>query len=301
MTEGLHHENHILFTKYWFMNKPFWYVRFVFYFIGLGYVIYRLRKLSTDQDKDENPTTKRLFIARRRAAVFLPILAITITFAGFDWLMAMDYTWFSTMWGVYLFAGSAINSMAVIIITAYLLRRAGYLKHVVTQEHFHIMGKLLFAFTVFWAYITFSQYFLIWYANITEETKYFLTRNTGNWNLASGALLPLHFLLPFVVLLQQWLKKKPVLLAGVALYMLLVHILDMYVIVIPERGISLGNIDHSVFGDIVPTIAGAWLGDVLAFITIGSGFVFFLLRALSQHALYPHRDPRILESANLSN
>jgi hypothetical protein len=87
----------------------------------------------------------------------------------------------------------------------------------------------------------------------------------------------------------------------VAAYMLAVHILDMYLIVIPERGISLGNIDHKIFGEISVAIPGAWLGDVLAFVTIGSGFLFFLLRALGQHALYPHRDPRILESANLSN
>ena len=242
-----------------------------------------------------------MFKARRASAAFLPVLALTVTFAAYDWLVGMDYTWFSTMYGVYIFAGCAINSMAVIIITTTLLRRAGYLKNVVTPEHFHIMGKLLFAFTVFWAYVTFSQFFLIWYANITEETRYFLIRNTGNWNVASIALVILHFVLPFVVLLQQWLKKKPVLLSCVAAYMLAVHILDMYLIVIPERGISLGNIDHKIFGEISVAIPGAWLGDVLAFVTIGSGFLFFLLRALGQHALYPHRDPRILESANLSN
>jgi hypothetical protein len=301
MAERLHHADHLMYNKHWFMNLPFWYFRSVMFFLTLGYAIYRLRKLSTVQDTDPNPGTVHLFKARRRAAAFLPILALTVTFAAFDWLKGMDYTWFSTMYGVYIFAGCAINSMAVIIITVYLLRKNGYLKHVVSQEHFHIMGKLLFAFTVFWAYVTFSQYFLIWYANITEETKYFLIRNTEGWNIASIALVILHFVLPFVVLLQQWLKKKPYLLSAVAIYMLLVHVLDLYLIVIPERGISLGNIDKATFGEIAVTIPNAWLGDVLAFITIGAGFVFFFLRALGQHALYPHRDPRILESANLSN
>ena len=301
ISEGLHHSNHLLFSKQWFMNLPFWYVRLALIFICLGYAINRLRKLSTAQDTDENPGTSNLFKARRASAAFLPILALTVTFAAYDWLIALDYTWFSTMYGVYIFAGSAINSMAVIIITVTLLRRAGYMNHVVTPEHFHIMGKLLFAFTVFWAYVTFSQFFLIWYANITEETKYFLIRNTGNWNIASIALVIMHFVLPFVVLLQQWLKKRPVLLSCVAAYMLLVHILDLYLIVIPERGISLGKIKPEVFGDISISIPGAWMGDILAFVTIGAGFLFFLLRALGQHALYPHRDPRILESANLSN
>ena len=301
MADRLHHADHLMYNKHWYMNLPFWYFRSAMFFIALGYVIYRLRKLSTAQDTDPNPGTVHLFTARRRAAAFLPILALTVTFAAFDWLKGMDYTWFSTMYGVYIFAGCAINSMGVIIITTYLLRRAGYLKNVVTQEHFHIMGKLLFAFTVFWAYVTFSQYFLIWYANITEETRYFLIRNTEGWNIASIALVILHFVVPFVILLQQWLKKKPHLLSAVAVYMLLVHILDIYLIVIPERGISLGNIDHKTFGNIRVSIQGAWMGDILAFVTIGAGFVFFLLRALGQHSLYPHRDPRILESANLTN
>ncbi len=301
MADRLHHADHLMYNKHWYLNLPFWYFRNIMFFVGLGYAIYRLRKLSTAQDNDPKPGTVHLFTARRRAAAFLPILALTVTFAAFDWLKGMDFTWFSTMYGVYIFAGCAINSMAVIIVTVFLLRRAGYLKHVVSQEHFHIMGKLLFAFTVFWAYVTFSQYFLIWYANIPEETKYFFIRNTEGWNIASIALVILHFVLPFVVLLQQWLKKKPYLLSAVAIYMMLVHILDLYLIVIPERGISLGNIDHATFGDIAVTIKGAWLGDILAFVTIGAGFLFFFLRALGQHALYPHRDPRILESANLTN
>jgi hypothetical protein len=301
MADRLHHADHLMYNKHWYLNLPFWYFRNIMFFVGLGYAIYRLRKLSTAQDTDPKPGTVHLFTARRRAAAFLPILALTVTFAAFDWLKGMDYTWFSTMYGVYIFAGCAINSMAVIIVTVFLLRRAGYLKHVVSQEHFHIMGKLLFAFTVFWAYVTFSQYFLIWYANIPEETKYFFIRNTEGWNVASIALVILHFVLPFVVLLQQWLKKKPYLLSAVAIYMMLVHVLDLYLIVIPERGISLGNIDHATFGDIAVTIKGAWLGDILAFVTIGAGFLFFFLRALGQHALYPHRDPRILESANLTN
>jgi hypothetical protein len=163
------------------------------------------------------------------------------------------------------------------------------------------MGKLMFAFTTFWAYIAFSQYFLIWYAGITEETSYFLIRNTGNWNIGMIALVFGHFVLPFVVLLQAWLKKNPKLLSAVAVYTLCMHALDHYLITIPERGVSLGNIKPDVFGAIQVSIPGAFWGDILAFVTIGSAFVFFLVRAVTQHSLYPNRDPRILESANLSN
>lgn len=299
--EHLHHVDHLLYSKHWFMNEGFWYLRFAFYGIGLTAVIVFLRKLSTDQDTDPNPGTARLFKARKHSTYTLIIFALTITFTGFDFLMALDYKWYSTMWGVYLFAGSTLNSMAVIILVCAWLKSRGHLKHVTGPEHFHIMGKLLFAFTVFWAYIAFSQFFLIWYANITEETSYFLIRNTGNWNIAMIFLVFAHFVVPFVVLLQAWLKKMPRYLAIVAIYTLCMHVLDHYLITIPERGVSLGLIRPDVFVDISPSIPGAFWGDVLAFLTIGAGFLFFLLRALGQHSLYPNRDPRILESANISN
>jgi hypothetical protein len=299
--EHLHHANHLLYNKSWFMNLPFWYGRVAFYGLGLGTVIYGLRKLSTAQDTDPNPGVKRLLKARFHSTYTLIIFALTITFTGFDFLMGLDYTWFSTMWGVYLFSGAALNSMAVIVIVCAWLKSKGHLKHVTTGEHFHIMGKLMFAFTTFWAYISFSQYFLIWYANITEETSYFLIRNTGNWNIAMIALVFGHFVVPFVVLLQAWLKKNPKWLAAVAVYTLCMHVLDHYLISIPERGISLGRIKPDVFGAIQVSIPGAFWGDILAFVTIGSAFVFFLLRAIGQHSLYPNRDPRILESANISN
>ena len=297
----LHHNDHLLYNKYWYMNIRDWYIRVAFYFIALTATIYGLRKLSTDQDTDPNPGVKRLLKARFHSTYTLILFALTITFTGFDFMMGLDYKWFSTMWGVYLFSGSALNSMAVIILIVTFLKSRGHLKHVTNGEHFHVMGKLLFCFTVFWAYISFSQFFLIWYANITEETSYFLIRNTGNWNIGMITLVFGHFVVPFVILLQSWLKRSPKLLSIVAGYTLVMHVLDHYLISIPERGVSLGNIKPEVFGAIQISIPGAFWGDIFAFITIGSGFLFFLLRALGQHSLYPNRDPRILESANMSS
>jgi hypothetical protein len=299
--EHLHHADHLLYNKQWFMNIPFWLGRFAFYGIGLSFVIWFLRKLSTAQDTDPKPGVERLLRARYHSTYALIIFALTITFTGFDFLMGQDYKWFSTMWGVYLFAGTALNSMAVIVLICTWLISKGHLKHVTGPEHFHIMGKLMFAFTTFWAYITFSQYFLIWYANITEETSYFLIRNTGNWNIGMICLVVFHFVVPFVVLLQAWLKRNPKYLSIVAVYSLCMHALDHYLITIPERGVSLGKIKPEVFGDITTSIPGAFWGDIFAFVTIGAAFLFVLLRALGQHSLYPNRDPRILESANLSN
>jgi len=291
----------LMVNKLWYMNQVAWYCRFAFYFIGLGLVIKKLRGFSTAQDTDPNPGTRNLFKARFHSTYTLIIFAITITFAGIDLLQGMKYDWFSTMWGVYLFAGAALNSMAVIVITATLLQKSGYMKRVVGPEHFHIMGKLMLAFTIFWAYISFSQYFLIWYANITEETAWYLIRNTGGWNTGSIALVFGHFVIPFVVLLQAWLKKNPKLLSIVAVYTLLMHILDHYIIVIPERSVSLLNLLPEHFGHVTTSVPGAFWFDIFAFIAVGSGFIFFYLRALTQTAVYPHRDPRILESANVSN
>jgi hypothetical protein len=297
----------LLVNKQWYMNQFAWYVRFVFYFVGLGLVIRALRRFSTAQDSDPNPGTRNLFKARAHSTYTLIIFAITITFAGIDLLQGMKFDWFSTMWGVYLFAGAALNSMAVIIITCTLLMKAGYMKKVVGPEHFHIMGKLLLAFTIFWAYIAFSQYFLIWYANIAEETSWFLIRNTEGWNTASIALVFGHFVIPFVILLQAWLKRNPKYLSIVAGYTLVMHILDHYIIVIPERSVSLYAMalkkvpGTETFAGVTTTVPGAFWGDILAFVAVGSGFLFFYLRALTQTAVYPHRDPRILESANVSN
>jgi hypothetical protein len=296
-------ENHHALLKYkaWYMNLFAWYGRMIFYGVSLTLVIRGLRNLSVAQDHDPSPTTERLFRARFHSTYTLILFAITITFAAFDLLMGLDYKWFSTMWGVYLFAGSALNSLAVIIITVTLLQRAGYMKAVVTPEHFHIKGKLLLAFTIFWAYIAFSQFFLIWYANITEETSFFLIRNTGGWNTANIALVFLHFVVPFVILLQAWLKRNPKLLSLMAIYMLAMHALDHYIITIPERSVSLMKMLPEHYGHVTTAVQGAFWGDLLAFITIGSGFVFFYLRALGANNLYPNRDPRLLESANVSN
>ena len=287
MKDYLHHTDHLLYSKHWYMNLPFWYARVIFWGVGLSLVIIFLRKLSANQDIDPNPGTSRLFRARFHSTYTLIIFALTITFTGFDFMMALDYKWFSTMWGVYLFAGSALNSMAVIILVCTWLQSKGHLKSVTTGEHYHIMGKLLFAFTVFWAYIAFSQFFLIWYAGITEETSYFLIRNTGNWNIASIVLVFGHFVVPFVVLLQAWLKKNPKWLSIVAIYTLVMHALDHYLITVPERGISLGGTHMSQgnafegLGPIQVSIPGAFWGDILAFVTIGAAFLFFLLRARS--------------------
>ena len=301
--EALHHSygqfDHMLYAKSFYMNQPFWLGRMVGYFVLLGGAIYILKKLSVDQDNDPKPGVDRLKKSRRLCAAFLPIFALTATFLAFDLLKALDYKWFSTMYGVYFFAGCALNGMALLILTSILLRRAGYLQTVMSPEHHHIMGKLTFAFVVFWAYVTFSQFFLIWYANITEETSYFILRNTGNWNIANIALVFGHFALPFLFLIRQDVKKTPALMIPITIYLFILHALDHYIIVAPERGPSL-TVGNEAGASLFPSGSVVWF-DLLAFITVGAFFIFIYLRTFTKNSLYPSRDPRILESANLFN
>ena len=174
---------YLLKNKAPYLTLGFFLFRFFAYGVALSGMAWLMRKWSVGQDTtgDIRPT----FWARRASAGFVPLFAICATFMAFDLLMGLDWVWFSTMWGVYIFAGSALSSMAVIILTVTFLRGKGYMNKVVSLEHYHIMGKFMFAFTVFWAYISFSQFFLYWYANITEETKFYILRNTEGWHYVS--------------------------------------------------------------------------------------------------------------------
>lgn len=288
---------YLLYHKYPYLNKTFFYIRAFGYFFALGLIALWMRSLSARQDEDgDHKWTYRM---RRAACGFLPVFAVASTFAAIDYLKCLDYAWFSTMWGVYIFAGCALNSMALSILLVLFLKRMGHLK-LVNQEHLHVMGKLMFAFVIFWAYITFSQYFLIWYANIPEETKYFITRNTGNWHIGSSALMWVHFVIPFLFLLPAWVKKSTKYVAMACIWNLCAHVLDYYMIIMPERFVSLAS-NAEMMAATNPSYSGAFLLDILAFATIGGLVVWYFLGLLSKRRLYPCRDPRLHESVNLAN
>jgi hypothetical protein len=277
-------QDHVLDTKRAYLNWEFFLGRAVFTFVFFIIASQVLRRLSIRQDKDGNP--QYTLTLRKVTFVSLPLFALCLTFGACDWLMSLDYKWFSTMWGVYIFAGAAGSSMSLLVLIITGLRRAGYLKGVVTIEHYHIMGKWMLAFTVFWAYIGFSQYMLIWYANIPEETLYFLARNTGSWWGLSLLLVFGRFFGPFALLLLQATKKHPHRLCWMAGWLILMQIVDMYVIVMPAYH---GTGVHVSIWDFVGLIA------------MGSTLAFFFLRLLPRSSLFPVRDPRLVESLKLTN
>jgi hypothetical protein len=277
-------EDPALDTKRAYLNWPFFLGRTLFYFTFFIVAALLLRRFSVNQDKNGNPA---FTLAMRKAAfVSLPLFALSLTFAGCDWLMSLNYTWVSTMWGVYIFAGAAGSSMSLLVLVITGLRRAGYLKDVVTMEHYHIMGKWMLAFTVFWAYIAFSQYMLIWYANIPEETQYFLVRTTRSWWNLSMLLVFGRFFGPFAILLLQSIKKDPRQLSWMAGWILCMQMLDIYIIVLPAMH---GTGVH----------VSVW--DFVSLIAIGCTLAFAYLRIVARSSLFPVRDPRLIESLRLVN
>lgn len=276
-------QDSILDAKSGYLNQTGFYARAVFYFLALIAVSFFIRRNSVKQDADGNPvyTVKN----RKLAFIGIPALGLSLTFAAVDWLMSLDWHWFSTMWGVYIFAGGVGAAMGLLVLTVTWLKANGNLK-VVNIEHYHIMGKLMLAFCVFWAYIGFSQYMLIWYANMPEETIYFIRRNTETWWYLSIFLVAGRFFLPFPFLLFQFTKKKPLMLCCVAAWILLMQAVDIYLVILPilhVEGFSPSLLDLLCFVGVVGTAVG------------------FFLWKLPQTNLYPARDPRILESIRLTN
>jgi hypothetical protein len=262
---------------------PFFWLRAILYFAFFGLTALYFRRTSIRQDSDGDPR----WSIQMRGVSFpgIPVFAACTTFLAFDWFSSPDYRWASTMWGVYIFAGAGGAGMALIIVVVNALRNAGYLRFV-NEEHYHIMGKLLFTFSIFWGYIGFAQYMLIWYANIPEETEWFLLRNIESWNVLNTFLVIGRFFVPFLYLLFEFTKRSPKLLVAISYWVLGMHLLDTYVIVLPfvhPRGFQI---------DIL---------DFLCLLAIGCLLAFVFLRRLGTASLFPARDPRLAESLKLSN
>jgi hypothetical protein len=274
----------VLDSKRAYLNWNFFLVRAVITFAFFIIASQLLRRFSIRQDKDGDP---RFTLLMRKVSFFsLPLFALCLTFGACDWLMSLNYKWFSTMWGVYIFAGAAGSSMSLLVLVITALRRAGYLQEIVTLEHYHVMGKWMLAFSVFWAYIGFSQYMLIWYANIPEETQYYLARNTQSWWTLTTWLVFGRFFGTFAVLLLQSIKRHPHQLCWVAGWILLMQLLDVYIIVLPALH---GTGVHVSVWDFVSVIA------------IGATLAFAYLKIIARPSLFPVRDPRLIESLNLVN
>ncbi|APR99443.1 hypothetical protein [Pajaroellobacter abortibovis] len=270
---------HVLAKKLPYLNYPFFLVRAALYLLAWAWLGIRFFKLSVQQDQTKQfaPTVA----AQKLAPPATVLFGITLTFAGIDWLMSLEPMWYSTMWGVYIFAGSVVSSLAVVILTLLLLRKANLLGSAVTVEHFHDLGKLQFGFLVFWAYIAFSQFFLIWYSNLPEEVVFFHARwdaAQGSWKNISWAIVLGHFVIPFALLLSRSTKRKLSVLGLGAVVILVMHWLELYWIVLPHYGLG--------------ALAPHWL-DLACFAAVAGAYFAVVFHAMTNYSLIPTGDPRL--------
>jgi hypothetical protein len=267
-----------------YLNVPFFLIRAALYFGCWSFIALLYYRLSRRQDATGDPAVSARL--RRLAGPAIIVLALTQTFASIDWIMSLTPKWYSTIFGVYFFAGSFVGFIALLSIVAVAMRRAGLLDTVITAEHLHDVGKLLFGFTAFWAYIAFSQFFLIWYANLPEETIWYKARMEGSWMTVSLVLMAGHFGVPFFYLMGRDVKRRGSTLAVGGAWLLAMHFMDLYWQVMPTlhpEGVRLSALDAA------------------AFVAIGGCFVAAASWLMRRQALVPLRDPRLAESLAFEN
>ena len=296
-------EAHLVEGKLAYLNMPFFMIRAVIYFVVWAFFGTWFLKASLKQGRTDDAGPTR--VMQKMACPAAILFGLTITFAAFDWIMSLSPGWFSTMFGVYAFTGAATCGFAVLIITCILLQRNGAMVNVITREHYQDMGKLLFGFgMVFWAYIGFSQYMLIWYANIPEETGWFLARQIGGWGGISFLLLFGHFLIPFVALISKWTKRMSWYLTLAAVWMLAFAWLDLFWLVmpvVPEDAYSAKTyleVVEAHVGDstgIFNPINYTMLAGVMGI------FIWMTVRRFRANRLLAIHDPRLHEGLSFEN
>lgn len=222
----------LLKSKAPYLNADFFIIRVIaFTILWIIFYFFIIRNsFKQDLTKDQLLTKSNI----KLSAVFIPIFAITITFTAIDWLMSLEPHWFSTIFGVYYFSGTVLAALSCSTIAIILLNENGYLISGLSKDHYYSLGALLFAFVNFWAYIAFSQYLLIWYANLPEETIWFLQRWQGDWKYFSIGLIIIHFVIPYFGLLSQPSKMDPKRLILMSSWILLSHYYDLYWMAMPS-------------------------------------------------------------------
>jgi len=276
-------------SKALWLQPGSWILRSAVYLVLWSVLGWWFRRQSIGQDRHPDPgVTRRLQIA---SAPGLVVFGVTVTLASFDWVMSLDPHWYSTIFGVYVFAGAVVGILALVVVLSVALeRRRGPLAGIVTPEHYHDLGKLLFGFVVFWAYIAFSQFMLIWYGNLPEETVWYRQRFEHGWYPVSVAVAVGCFVVPFFFLLGRDVKRNRLTLTAAAVWLLVFHYVDVYWLVMP----SALSVDPG--GGFHPH----WL-DLLTLVAVGGLFAGAVGRLMAGPALVPVADPRLPESLSFEN
>jgi hypothetical protein len=268
----------ILQAKAPYLNIPFFVIRNIVIFLIWSFFYYYIINNSRRQDKSgDQILTKRNIIV---STIFMPVFALTISFVAFDWMMSIEPTWYSTIFGVYYFAGTTWCALAVVCLAVVYLYERGYLSNRITKDHFYSLGTLMFAFTAFWGYIAFSQYMLIWYGDLPEENSWFLHRWDGGWKYASILLVITHFIVPFFALLSSKAKTDFKRLKFMSVWIIINHLFDVYWMVMP--GMVVNNKEYFFsWSDLVFPIAAVGL------------FLIVFSSLFKKYNLIPIGDPKL--------
>lgn len=281
--EAVMHD-HLLQWKAPYLNVGFFILRACAYF---GIWFFLTKKLYNNSlAQDETGDSSITLNSQKTATYGILLFAITLTFAFIDWVMSLTPHWYSTIFGIYFFAGAMVVVMAALSLIFMGLSKFGYLSNIVTVEHYHDFGKWLYGFNIFWSYIAFSQYFLIWYANIPEETIWFASHFAGSWNFVAILLAVGHFAVPFIMFMSRHAKRCLPFNACMAIWLIFMHFVDMYWLVMPNA--HPGGVHIS-------------MGDIVSFLGIGGVYFGFFIKNLSKVSLIPKNDPRLDESLNFKN
>jgi hypothetical protein len=276
-----HHEaviaDEILLAKSPYLNMTFFTFRIIGYFVI--WILFHLLITKNSKVQDETRDPKLTSWNTKLSAIFLPLFALTLTFSSIDWMMSLEAHWFSTIFGVYYFSGTFLAALAVGTYLIIWLNEKGLLVKGIGKDHYYSLGALLFGFINFWAYIAFSQFLLIWYANLPEETVWFLQRWEGSWMYFSViVIIVIHFIVPYFALLSQPSKMNPKTLKFMSAWIVLAHILDLFWIVMPTL-----SPEGVIFG---------WIEVGFILLGIGIVIVMFVLRAKNTN-LVAIGDPRL--------
>ena len=296
---------HMPHSKETFLSPTFWSIRAIFFLLIWATISSLYFRWSTKQDSDGD--VKWTHKMQKWAPMCMILFAFSQSYAVIDWVMTLQPKWFSTMFAVYYYAATMTAFFSVIILLARFLQTTGHAKHCITTEHYHDLGKWLFGLgVVFWAYIGFSQYMLIWYANIPVETGWYMTRQLGGWAPISILLLVGHFIIPFLLLVTRWTKRWKYTLPIIAGWLLLMFFVDMYWLVmpvVPETAIE--NADS--YTQLAETVSANELGYGFSLLNITCllGMVSLVfggtLLNLRQCTIVAISDPRLDEALHFEN
>jgi len=264
-----------------YLNLPFFFIRFIFFVSALIICTILLRRASLKEDTLPHGDTSMHKRSLVLASVFVPFFAVYILVTAWDWLMSLDPHWYSTMYGWYSFASFWVTSISVITLFTIFLKKAGYLKEV-NVNHFHNLGIMMFAFSIFWTYVTFCQFMLIWYANIPEETIYFQHRY-GHYHFLFYGIFIMNFVLPFLLLMSRDAKRNLNRLAFVACIIIFGHFVDFYLMIMPA---SLGPESSPPFGFLEIGLPCLYAGLLL----------YVVFTSLTKAKMVPSNHPYLQES-----